>query len=168
MPRPHAVAISASPMPPVTAVTESSVLPMLRNARINPVTVPSRPSSGASVTGALEFNAGGELQRAQQRTVLVADVTEAVTDHADDRVVHALGNVLRGGDIAIFQRGEQLLQLLRVAPAGFTQPPERAFADDGDCDDGAGKNRPHDRAAFAEELKNDVCEHGIHGCWFVL
>ena len=50
IPRPHAVAISASPMPPVTATTDNSALPTLRKARISPVTVPSRPRSGASVT----------------------------------------------------------------------------------------------------------------------
>ena len=42
--------MSASPMPPVTVTTDNSALPMLRNARIRPVTVPSNPSSGASVT----------------------------------------------------------------------------------------------------------------------
>ena len=172
MPSPQAVAINASPMPPVTAETESSALPMLRNARIKPGhraeqaeqrrERDQRVHDGEKTSGALEFDAGGKLQRAQQRTVRVADVVEAVANHADDRVVRAFGNFLRGGDVGIFQRGEQLLHFLRVALAAFAQPPERAFADDGDGHDGAGENRPHDRAAFAEELEDNVCKHGIH------
>ena len=50
MPRPHAVAISASAIPPVTAWTASSSLPRKLNERIRPVIVPNRPSNGASVT----------------------------------------------------------------------------------------------------------------------
>ena len=75
-------------------------------------------------------------------------MAEAVTDHADDRVFRAFGDFLRGGDVGIFQRGEKLLQFLRIAFPAFAQPPERAFADDGDGDKGADENRPHDRAAF--------------------
>src|SRR5437763_6717868 len=50
MPRPQAVAISASAIPPVTACTASSSLPRKLNERIRPVIVPKRPSKGANVT----------------------------------------------------------------------------------------------------------------------
>ncbi len=129
MPRPHAVAISASPMPPVTAVTESSALPILRNARINPRhraqeteqrrERDERVHDSEKTSGALEFDAGGKLQCAEQRTVFMADVAEPVTNHPDDGVIRTFGNFLGGGGIAIFQRGEQLLQFLRVACAAF-------------------------------------------------
>ena len=122
-----------------------------------------RVHDGEKTSGAFEFDARRQLQRAEQRAVRVTDVVEAVMNHADDRVFRAFGNFLRGGDVGIFQRGEQLLQFLRVALAAFAPPPERAFADDGDGDEGADENRPHDRAAFEEEFENDVCEHGIHG-----
>jgi uncharacterized protein YhfF len=93
--------------------------------------------------------------------VEVADVAQAVVNHADDRVFRAFGDFRGGGDVGIFERGEQLLQLLRVALLAFAPPPERAFADDGDGDEGADENRPHDRAAFEEEFEDNVCEH-IH------
>src|SRR6266436_4150127 len=50
IPRPQAVAISASAIPPVTACTASSSFPRKLNERISPVIVPNRPSNGASVT----------------------------------------------------------------------------------------------------------------------
>ena len=50
MPSPHAVAINASPMPPVTAPTANSALPSDVNVLMMPVTVPSSPSNGDSVT----------------------------------------------------------------------------------------------------------------------
>ena len=49
MPRPNAVAMSASAMPPVIAPGALSSPPISENEPIMPVTVPSRPSSGASV-----------------------------------------------------------------------------------------------------------------------
>ena len=91
----------------------------------------------------------------------MADVAEAVMDHADDRIFRAFGNFRCAGHIGIFQRGEHLLQFLRVAFAAFAQPPERAFADHGHGDNGADENRPHDRAALGEELENNVCEHNF-------
>ena len=80
-------------------------------------------------------------------------------NHADDRVFRAGGDFRGGGHVGIFQRGEQLLHFLRVALAAFAPPPEGAFADDGDGDEGADENRPHDRAALEEELEDNVCEH---------
>src|SRR5215472_8584169 len=50
MPRPHAVAMSASAIPPVTACTANSSFPRKLNERISPVIVPNRPSNGARVT----------------------------------------------------------------------------------------------------------------------
>ena len=47
--RPKAVAMSASAMPPVIAPGELRSPPMTANDPIMPVTVPSSPSSGASV-----------------------------------------------------------------------------------------------------------------------
>ena len=50
MPRPQAVAMSASAIPPVTAYTASSSFPKKLKERIRPVMVPNNPSKGASVT----------------------------------------------------------------------------------------------------------------------
>jgi len=162
MPRPHAVAMSASPMPPVTAETDSSALPMLRQAqqwRERDQRVHHREET----SGALEFEAGRQLQRPQQGTVPVADMIQAVMDHADDRVFRAFGNFAGSGEVGIFQRGQHLLHFLRIPFAAFAQPPEGAFAHDGDGHKGADEDGQHDGAAFAEEFKYDVCEHGIHG-----
>src|SRR6184192_1004277 len=49
IPRPQAVAISASAIPPVTACTASSSLPKKLKDLIRPVIVPNRPSNGAKV-----------------------------------------------------------------------------------------------------------------------
>ena len=49
MPRPKAVAMSASAMPPVIAPGAPRSPPMSENEPIMPVTVPSRPSRGANV-----------------------------------------------------------------------------------------------------------------------
>ena len=46
MPRPQAVAIRASAIPPVTACTANSSFPRKLKERISPVMVPNRPSKG--------------------------------------------------------------------------------------------------------------------------
>ena len=82
-------------------------------------------------------------------------------NHADDGVIRTGGDLFGGGHVGIFQRGQQLLHFLRIALLAFAPPPEGAFADDGDGDEGANEYRPHDRAAFQEELENNVCEHNF-------
>src|SRR5208283_212811 len=94
----------------------------------------------------------------------MADVVEAMMNHTDDWVVRAGGDLPGGGQVGIFQRGQQLLHLLRVAFLAFAPPPEGPFTDDGDGNDGADEDRPHDGTAFKEELENDVGEHNF--IWF--
>src|ERR1043166_7128152 len=85
MPRPHAVAMSASAIPPVTACTANSSLPRKLNDRINPVTVPNKPSNGASPTrdraGPLDLDARTPLHRALQRRFLMFQAFPHHTQH---------------------------------------------------------------------------------------
>jgi hypothetical protein len=68
----------------------------------------------------------------------------------------------RPARLTIFQRSQKLLHFFRIAFPAFAPPPERAFADDGDGDDRAGENRPHDWAALNEKLEDNVCEHNFY------
>src|SRR5256885_17196437 len=50
IPRPHAVAISASAIPPVTAFSGESLFPKKMNDLVRPGRVPHKPSNGAQST----------------------------------------------------------------------------------------------------------------------
>jgi hypothetical protein len=49
-----------------------------------------------------------------------------------------------------------------VSARRLTEPPEQAFAGDGDRDDRGDQQRIHDGAALEEEVDHDVGEDGLH------
>src|ERR1051326_1262051 len=87
------------------------------------------------------------------------NVVQAVVNHPDDRIAGAFCDFLCGIDVGVFERALNLFALLEVAFETFAPPPERTLADHGNGGEGAGKNRPHDRAATAEILEDDIGEH---------
>ena len=122
MPRPHAVAMSASAIPPVTAVHrqffvaeeaerlhqtgDRSQQTEQRRERDQRVHDHEEPA------GALDFDTGGDLQRALKRSVLVV---QTVPHHAQNRIARIAGETGSFGDIADFDRGEDFLDPLRIA-----------------------------------------------------
>ncbi len=84
--------MSASAIPPVTACTASSSLPRKLKERIRPVIVPrqteqrrqrdERIHDDEEAAGAFDLDAGGDLERALERSVLVI---QTVPEHAQTR-----------------------------------------------------------------------------------
>ena len=61
----------------------------------------------------------------------------------------------------MFEGGEELFHGAGVTAAALGSARKGTFADDGDGDEGADEDGPHDGTAFEEELDNDVSEHGV-------
>ena len=91
----------------------------LRKARISPVTVPSKPSSGASVTS-VSITVRNRPARSNSMPAANCsapsmggvDVVQAAINHAHHRVLRTLCDFNGGGDVAIFQRGQHCSSLL--------------------------------------------------------
>ncbi len=109
---------------------------------------------GKEAAGLLKFSAGSNLQSALQRGM---EVIHAVPNHSDDGVVRIFGKPCGLGEIAIFERGKNFFESLRVAFAALAPPPKDALADDGDGEKSRDKNWPHDGAALLESLNEYVC-----------
>ncbi len=59
-------------------------------------------------------------------------------------------------DVARFDRGENLLDPLRIAPEPTGPPPEATFDHDRQGDDRDDEDRPHDRAALLEVVDEEI------------
>ena len=64
------------------------------------------------------------------------------------------GGLLLGAFSSLFS----INRARRIAPGILTDPPDNAFPDDGQRNDGDNQDRPHDGAAAQEELNEGVGE----------
>jgi hypothetical protein len=80
-----------------------------------------------------------------------------VPDHSNDGIFRIFGKSRCLGKIAIFERGEDLLERLRVASATLAPPPKDSLANDRDGEKSRYQNGPHDWPPLLEALNQYIC-----------
>ena len=142
MVRPHAVAMSASPMPELTRRRVEAVLAdrveRAHDAR-HRAEQPEQRGEGddrvhdhQEAARALDFQARGDLERALHRGVMMV---QAVPDRAQARVLRGAGDLGGFLEVAVLDVAEHLFELGAFAQGLLAEPPDGAFQHDGQRDD---------------------------------
>src|SRR5947207_5328638 len=83
-------------------------------------------------------------------------VIEAVPNHAQTRVARTSGKPGSFSRIAVFNRGEHLVDALRIASEPAATPPKNSLDHDRKRDDRHNQNRPHNRPTFVKLVDQPV------------
>src|SRR5438067_6676532 len=83
-------------------------------------------------------------------------VIEAVPNHAQNRVARTSGKPGSFSRIAVFNRGEHLVDASRIASEPAATPPKNSLDDDRKRDDRHNQNRPHNRPTLVKLVHQPV------------